>query len=95
MQAILQNLPGTLPFTARGAIVLIGLGHTYHDQHEVAAGGRYFTRSGAVGVSSSGKKKLEVEVTTDGHGDRYQLEQAVIAAVADRKTSLVFTYKVG
>ena len=94
MQAILQNLPGELPFTQRGGKVLIGFGHTFHDQHEVAAGGRFFTRTGTLELSSPGKKKLAVAVTTDGEGDRYQLQEAVKAAVADNKMSLDFTYTV-
>ena len=94
MQARLQALPGALAFTSRGGMVLIGGGHSYRDQHEVAAGGRFFTRTGTLEISSPSKNKLAVDVTTDGQGDRCQLQEAVIAAVANKKMSLGFTYTV-
>jgi hypothetical protein len=94
MQATLQALPGALGFTSRGWMVLIGGGHTYHDQHHVAAGGRFFTRTGTLEISSPSRKNVAVDVTTDGDGDQHQLEDAVKAAVADKKMSFDFTFTV-
>ncbi|MFO1046635.1 MAG: hypothetical protein U1E52_01845 [Geminicoccaceae bacterium] len=94
MHAALSNIPTSIAFTSRGGMVLIGPGHTFHDQHQVAAGGRFFTRTGLLEITSPSKNKLTVNVTTDGDGDQSQLEDETTKAIYNKKVKVNFNFTV-